>query len=69
MRLSRGVASPAADNLGMERMVGVVGTLIGSWIGWKIGAPLGMIAAFVISTIGSGVGLYFAKRMARNTWG
>ena len=53
----------------MERMAGFLGGTVGSWIGWKLGAPLGLFAAFVVSTIGTGVGVFFAKRLARHHWG
>ena len=49
--------------------MGAAGGLVGSWIGWKMGAPLGMVAACLVSTVGTAVGVYFAKRLSRAYFG
>ncbi len=53
----------------MERMCGVIGATLGSWLGWKLGAVAGVWCAFVVSTVGTGAGLYVAKRLARFHFG
>ena len=35
----------------------------GGWLGWVIGAPISIFTAFIISTVGTGVGLYLTQRM------
>jgi hypothetical protein len=38
-------------------------TLVGA-LGWWTGAPWGMFTAFVLSTVGTGIGLYVGRRLA-----
>jgi hypothetical protein len=47
-------------------MLALLGALIGGWIGWATGAQLSFFAAFILSIIGTGAGIYFARRFARN---
>jgi hypothetical protein len=43
----------------------LIGSTIGGGIGWAIGAKLGgTMTAFMLSIIGTGLGIYFAKRYA-----
>jgi len=46
----------------MRKVVGFLGATVGGGIGWWIAAPFGFMTAFIVSTIASGVGLYFAVR-------
>ena len=39
---------------------------IGGWAGWAIGAIFGMMTAFIVSIIGTGIGAYVAIRVARS---
>jgi hypothetical protein len=41
----------------------VAATLLGA-VGWWAGALEGMFTAFVLSMVGTGVGLYLGRRMA-----
>jgi hypothetical protein len=41
----------------------VVATILGG-IGWWAGALEGVFTAFVLSTVGTGVGLYLGRRLA-----
>ena len=53
----------------MEWLLGFVGaTLLGS-VGWWAGEYVGFMTAFVLSMVGSGVGLYLGRRMAREYLG
>lgn len=36
---------------------------VGSWLGWTVGAWISFFAAFIVSVIGMGVGLYLARRL------
>jgi uncharacterized membrane protein YeaQ/YmgE (transglycosylase-associated protein family) len=50
----------------METLLGFVGaTLLGA-IGWWAGDRVGLMTAFILSTVGSGVGLYAGRRFARD---
>lgn len=39
-------------------------TTIGGWLGWWLGAFVGTFTAFTLSMIGTGAGLYFARKLA-----
>ena len=43
----------------------IVGTTLGSAVGWWAGAHVGMMTAFMLSIVGTGVGLYVARRLVR----
>lgn len=49
----------------MGKLLALVGTTIGSAVGWYLGAPAGLMTAFVCSMVGFGVGLYMARRLTR----
>jgi len=38
----------------------------GGWIGWALGAPVGLFAAFILAIVGTGAGLYFGLRIAND---
>lgn len=48
----------------MGKILAMVGATIGGSIGWWLGAQVGLITAFLVSTAGSGVGIYAAKAFA-----
>jgi hypothetical protein len=43
--------------------MGSIGAFIGGTIGWYAGEGIGMMTAFMLSIVGTGVGIYFAKKM------
>jgi hypothetical protein len=47
----------------MRKLGGFLGLTIGGAAGWWLGAYFGLFGAFVVSTVGSGVGLYYARRV------
>ena len=49
----------------MGKLLALVGTTLGSAVGWWLGAPAGLMTAFVCSMVGFGVGLYAGRRIAR----
>ena len=49
----------------MNRLLNFLGMTIGGWIGWAIGAPVSIFTAFMVSAVGTGVGLYAAQRLAK----
>jgi hypothetical protein len=48
----------------MTKLLILVGSTIGGGIGWWLGDRLGMMTAFIVSMIGTGVGIYFGRRVA-----
>ncbi len=42
-----------------------IGVNLGGYAGWALGEPLGMTWAFVISSVGSLVGVYLGWKVAR----
>jgi hypothetical protein len=49
----------------VERLLVILGTGAGGWAGWAVGARFGPMAAFLLSVVGTGVGLYVGRRIAR----
>ena len=47
----------------MKRLVDLIGMSVGSWLGWTVGARFSFFAAFMVSIIGMGAGLYLARRL------
>jgi hypothetical protein len=50
----------------MEKLLIFLGLSVGGWIGWVAGAPFGILAAFLLSVVGTGLGLYLGRRIARD---
>lgn len=48
----------------MNKLLATLGATVGGWIGWYVGNFAGIFMAFVVSMIGTGAGIYFAKRLA-----
>lgn len=40
-------------------------TTLGSWLGWALGAPFGIMVAFLLSIVGTALGVYAASRIKR----
>ena len=49
----------------MKRLLNLVGMTIGGWLGWQLGALASFFTAFIVSMIGTGLGLYAAQRALR----
>jgi membrane protein YqaA with SNARE-associated domain len=50
----------------MSKLLGFVGTFLGSSVGWWLGAKVGIMTAVLVSAVGTGVGLYAGRRLAAN---
>lgn len=48
----------------MTKLLGTVGGFVGSYAGWALGAPVGIFTAYVVSTVGFGLGIYAGRRAA-----
>jgi hypothetical protein len=50
----------------MGKLMAIVGTTIGGGIGWWLGARAGVMTAFILSMVGTGVGLYASRWFVSN---
>ena len=50
----------------LGKMLSFIGATIGGAIGWWAGAYIGMMTAFMISMVGTGIGIYAGRRIAQN---
>jgi hypothetical protein len=48
----------------MQKLLGWLGLVVGGTTGWAIGARFGLMTAFFLSIVGTGVGLYLGRRIA-----
>lgn len=49
----------------MKGILNLVGMSVGGWLGWVIGAQVSFFTAFIVSIVGTGVGLYYTQRAVR----
>ena len=49
----------------MGKLFSFVGATVGSYAGWALGAREGFTTAFIVSMIGTGIGIYYGRRLAR----
>lgn len=52
--------------IGMMKLYGFLGATIGSYAGWYLGAPVGLMTAFSLSMVGTGFGIYAGRRVAQH---
>lgn len=50
----------------MRKVFTLVGAIIGGWLGWYAGALVSLPVAFLLSMIGTGIGMYVGIRAAQN---
>lgn len=50
----------------MKKLSILLGVTLFSWIGWWLGEPFGMMTAYILSFLGSLVGVYIACRINRD---
>jgi hypothetical protein len=50
----------------MGKFLAFVGATVGGYGGWALGALVGPFAAFVVSMVGTGVGVYWGRRIGRH---
>ena len=48
----------------MTKLLGWICATLGSALGWWLGAPAGMMTAFLVSIVGTAAGLYIGRRLA-----
>lgn len=49
----------------VKKLLVLVGTTIGGAVGWWIGDRVGIMTAFMLSMVGTGLGMYVGVRIAR----
>ncbi|HEX6749176.1 MAG TPA: hypothetical protein VF092_17905 [Longimicrobium sp.] len=50
----------------MEKLFWFIGASLGGWLGWVLGERMGIMAAVLLSAVGTGVGIYAAHRIIRD---
>jgi len=50
----------------MQKLMTIIGTFLGSYAGWAIGERFGIMTAWMLSAVGTGVGLYVSLRIMRD---
>jgi len=58
-------ARPHTQDWHVKKLVVLMGTTLGSSLGWWLGSPGGIMGSFIVSMIGFGVGMYYAARFAQ----
>ena len=48
----------------MTKLFGFIGATVGGYLGWWVGAPAGVMTAFMVSMVGTGAGMYVGRRVA-----
>ena len=49
----------------MTKLLAFIGSTIGGYVGWALGAPVGVMTAFMLSVVGTGAGIYAGRRFAQ----
>jgi hypothetical protein len=47
----------------MKKLLVTIITIFCSWLGWWIGDKIGLMTAFLLSMVGTGLGMYFGRRL------
>ncbi|HEU4558555.1 MAG TPA: hypothetical protein VFS20_11930 [Longimicrobium sp.] len=50
----------------MNKLFWLIGATLGGWLGWVLGERLGIMAAVMLSAVGTGSGVYLAHRIIRD---
>ncbi|MDE3054740.1 MAG: hypothetical protein KGL38_13845 [Gemmatimonadota bacterium] len=50
----------------MKKLFGTLGATAASTVGWMLVAKMGIMTAFIVSTIAGGVGAYYGVKLANN---
>lgn len=50
--------------ISMTKLFGYAGSVVGSTLGWWVGALFGTMTAFLLSIVGTGVGIYVGRLIA-----
>ena len=50
----------------MGKLFAFIGSTAGGYAGWALGAPVGFTTAFMLSMVGTGIGMYYGRKIAQN---
>jgi len=50
----------------MKGLLNMAGMTLGGWVGWALGGGVSIFTAFVLSMIGTGLGLYYTRRAVKH---
>jgi hypothetical protein len=50
----------------MTKLMMLVASTIGSAVGWWAGAKIGIMTAFMVSMLGTGIGMYYGRKVAQH---
>jgi hypothetical protein len=53
----------------VNKLFGFIGATIGSYAGWALGNRIGLMTAFMLSMVGTGLGIYVGRRVASELLG
>jgi len=48
----------------MSGFFAFIGASVGGWLGWIVGAHVGLMTAYALSVVGTAVGVYFGRQAA-----
>jgi hypothetical protein len=49
----------------MGKLFSFIGATVGGYAGWAVGAGVGFTTAFMVSMVGTGLGIYYGRKVAR----
>jgi hypothetical protein len=52
--------------MNMGKLFSFIGATIGGYAGWFAGAKVGFTTAFILSMVGTGLGMYYGRKIANN---
>ena len=47
----------------MGTFFAIIGSSIGGWLGWVVGAKVGFMSAYFLSVVGTAGGVYYGRRL------
>lgn len=50
----------------MQKLLGGIGAFAGSSAGWALGVRFSIFAAVMLSIVGTGFGIYYGRKIARD---
>lgn len=53
----------------MKRLFAGLGAFVVGWLGWWLGAKVNMTTAFILSMVGTGVGLSLGRKLFQDYFG
>jgi len=50
----------------LTKLLSFIGATIGGAIGWWAGDRVGLVTAFMLSMVGTGIGIYYGRMLGRH---